>query len=155
MLHGGKTGMMPVLSRSCMGSAPQGKQRISQFVLLSREFFDCLGKGLEGVAPLRREGIDDGRRKKTRQRDGGTCSVFPNVTGRNREGGERATNRARKPVVELYRSPAKERGTGVMLCFCARQSVPLASARRRADFFILYILGGVHVTHSLLCQYSC
>jgi len=35
-------------------------------VHLARDFFDCLGKDLEGVASLRREGFDDGSRKKIR-----------------------------------------------------------------------------------------
>ena len=34
---------------------------------LLRDFFDCLGKALEVVASLRREGIDNDSRKKNRQ----------------------------------------------------------------------------------------
>ncbi len=44
---------------------------------LPRDFFGCLGKVLEGVASLRREGIDNDSRKKTRQGRRGTCSAFP------------------------------------------------------------------------------
>ena len=52
---------------------------------LSRDFFDCLGKALEGVASLRREGFDNDSRKKTRQRCGETYSVIPFYKTRKKE----------------------------------------------------------------------
>ncbi|MBQ8699228.1 MAG: hypothetical protein IJ521_09575, partial [Schwartzia sp.] len=64
------------------------KRRISQVVTLPRDFFDWLGKGLEGVAGLRRKAFDSGSRKKTRQGRGGTCSAFPLFFG----GGLRGTH---------------------------------------------------------------
>ena len=44
---------------------------------MPKDFFVCLGKHLEGVALLRREGIDDDRRKKTRHGPKGLIRRFP------------------------------------------------------------------------------